>query len=399
MDRLIIENFGPIHRADITFGDLTVFVGPQATGKSIALQILRLLIDNRYIVGEFKRYGLLWSNKVPDFLDAYLGEGMRGLWTSQASKLTRDGEVISLSQLLKKSLLPAEGEGPEQPRLFYIPAQRVLTLRNGWPRPFTDYSPGDPFAVREFSERLRILMELEFSDSTFLFPGRLHLNWVTKDLVRRVFFPGFYLRIDKYFAQKRLILKSTRSGQKLPFMVWSTGQREFVPLLLGLYWLMPVERNSRRGQIGWVMIEELEMGLHPQAISVLLFLVLQLLDRGYRVCLSTHSQHVLDLVWALGLLREHGAKAKQVLDLFDSRASTRPLRPVGSLRAVANGALEKSAKVYYFAPDGYTHDITKLDPGSDNPLEASWGGLGEFSGRVADVVAEVVAASERRAPE
>ncbi len=37
--------------------------------------------------------------------------------------------------------------------LFYIPAQRVLTLRDGWPRPFTDYKPGDPFVVREFSEK------------------------------------------------------------------------------------------------------------------------------------------------------------------------------------------------------------------------------------------------------
>jgi hypothetical protein len=30
--RLKVENFGPIKQADVTFGDLTVFVGPQAAG-------------------------------------------------------------------------------------------------------------------------------------------------------------------------------------------------------------------------------------------------------------------------------------------------------------------------------------------------------------------------------
>jgi len=34
MKNLIIKNFTRIRRAEIAFGDLTVFVGPQATGKT-----------------------------------------------------------------------------------------------------------------------------------------------------------------------------------------------------------------------------------------------------------------------------------------------------------------------------------------------------------------------------
>jgi len=77
-------------------------------------------------------------------------------------------------------------------------------------------------------------------------------------------------------------------------MVWSAGQREFVPLLLGLYWFASPTKVKRRGGIRWVMIEEMEMGLHPKGIEVMLFIILDLLWRGYRVCLSTHSPHVLD---------------------------------------------------------------------------------------------------------
>lgn len=131
------------------------------------------------------------------------------------------------------------------------------------------------------------------------------------------------------------------------------------------------------------------MGLHPQAISILLLIVLELLTRGYKVCLSTHAQHVLDVVWALGLLRANQGTPDDVLDLFGA-PHTRQLRDV------AKGALRKSAKVYYFDRNGLTHDITSLDPGSPHPDESSWGGLTEFSGRVADVVADVIAASEKR---
>ena len=63
-------------------------------------------------------------------------------------------------------------------------------------------------------------------------------------------------------------------------MVWSAGQREVIPLLLGLYWLMPSTRISKRRDVEWAIIEELEMGLHPHAISAVLLMVLELLTRA-----------------------------------------------------------------------------------------------------------------------
>ena len=68
-------------------------------------------------------------------------------------------------------------------------------------------------------------------------------------------------------------------------MVWSAGQREFMPLLLAFYWLMPPPgfRGHR-----WVVIEEPEMGLHTQAISTVLLMIWDCCNVD-RVCLSTHS--------------------------------------------------------------------------------------------------------------
>jgi hypothetical protein len=375
---LKLENIGQITEANITFGELMVLVGPQATGKSIALQLLKLIVDTGQIFSELKRYGLDWSKNLPEFLDIYLGEGMRRLWRENQSVITWQNKKIDLARLVGRQ------RRFKDETVFYIPAQRVLTLRDGWPRPFTDYSPGDPYAVREFSEKLRRLLEQEFTPTERLFPQERRLKKELRELLVQAFFPGYDLRMARYRSQRRLVLQAGDAEEHLPFMVWSAGQREFMPLLLGFYWLMPPTKVLRRDKIKWVVIEELEMGLHPQAISVTMLMVLELLWRGYRVCLSTHSPHVLDVVWALQTLKKQLADPRRVLEIFGARI-TPPMQDV------AETALKKVLQVYYFDREGYAHDISRLDPGSDDTIESGWGGITEFSGRVADVVSQAVA--------
>jgi predicted ATPase len=64
--RLNVGNFGPIKSADVEFGDLTVLVGPQATGKSIFLQLLKLLVDAGVRVDS-------WQPHKPTLEEFYLG--------------------------------------------------------------------------------------------------------------------------------------------------------------------------------------------------------------------------------------------------------------------------------------------------------------------------------------
>lgn len=377
MKRLTLRNIGPIKEADLRFGDLTVLVGPQATGKSISLQWLKLLNDTGLIQHQMKTYGLDYGGSLPQFLDVYFGEGMRSIW-HEDSKVQIDGKALNAEWRIGRQQ-PAKDESA-----FFIPAQRVIALTNGWPRPFQGYSVGDPYTVRAFSERLRLLMEREFTGSGPLFPKPNRLKSDYRTLLQQSVFGGFALSVDLVQAQKRLVLKA--ADKPLPYMVWSAGQREFVPLLLGLYWLMPPAKVARREKIEWVVIEELEMGLHPRAISVVLLLVLELMSRGYKVCLSTHSPQVLELVWALAALGEHNGSADDLLDLFDVRHSS-------ALRKMARTAVGKTAKVYYFDPAGVAKDITDLDPTSAEAQEASWGGLLEFSTRANETVAKAVANS------
>ncbi len=374
---LKIRNLGQINEADLSFGDLTVLVGPQATGKSIAVQLLKLMVDAGKIQDEMGRHGIDWSGNLMDFIDAYFGEGMHSIWKPGESAVSWAGKDVDLEQLAKRK------RTNKDENLFFIPAQRVLALRDGWPRPFTDYSPGDPFAVREFSEKLRVLVEKEFSGES-LFPQPKRLKKEFRDMLERDVFSRFSLKVDKVHSQKRLVLGEGKGNDSLPYMVWSAGQREFVPLLLGLYWLMPPTKVSRRGKIEWVVLEELEMGLHPRAISVVLMMVFELVTRGYRVVLSTHSSQVLDAMWALKHLKENKAKPEALLDVFGAP------KTAGMVK-LAETMMKKSQRTHYFdRASGTTKDISDLDPSAEEEGDAGWGGLSEFSARANEAVAKAV---------
>ena len=179
-------------------------------------------------------------------------------------------------------------------------------------------------------------------------------------------------------------------------MTWTAGQREFTPLLLGLYNLLPRTNQRKRTEVDWVIIEEPEMGLHPRAINVFMLLVLDLLWRGYKVVLSTHSPDVVTAVWMLERMKANSAKASRVCEAFDAPTSA-------SLQAVAQEALLKTYRVHVlaFEEDGkkvISKDISELDPSSESEDEANWGGLTKFSSNYGDVLRKVVNESKRSSP-
>lgn len=382
MSCLRVTDFGLCESAKIDFGDLTILVGPQTHGISTFVQLLKLLVDVPHIKYEFKRAGIDWQDRFDLFLDVFFGEGMRGLWSKEASRVSFKGKPVDLPNLIS-STKAKKGES-----MFFIPAQRVLTLREGWPQAFSFYDPGVPFTVREFSEELRLLMT-DLGTEELLIPVPRRLNKGFREMLQKHIFPGFDLKIDTDRAQKRLILSSTANQQALPFMVWSAGQREFVPLLLGLYYLLTPAGSPRRKGVDWVVIEELEMGLHPRAIAVVMLMVFELTARGYKVCISTHSPQVLDAVWALKHLKENKASPKALLGVFDAPVTA-------SMVELAQKVMRKRVKVHYFDREkGTTRDISDLDPSSEEEAEVGWGGLTEFNGRANEAVARAVANADR----
>ena len=378
MKRLTLTSLGQIREADIVFGDLTVFVGEQASGKSILLQLVKLISDAGDITQTLKKHGFDWQKKVENFLSLYFGEGMETIWNKDETKVTVD----KVDFTPRKALLKRK----KDESLFLIPAHRVVTLKDGWPRAFTDYGTSDPYVVKEFSEQLRLLMEAGFgSGESPIFPHVGRMNKTIRDAIGKSIFGEAELRLDRSGLRKRIVLDV--AGAQLPFMVWSTGQREFAPLLLGLYRLMPSGRAQKKNNINWVVIEEPEMGLHPKAISALLLIFLELLRRGYKVIVSTHSSQILELIWAIQLIaksKNAPARLRQLLDLKPNSFSYDLTETV---------IHKKTFKTYYFSREDSVvnvKDISTLDAEDMDEAVSNWGGLTLFSTKAADIVTEAV---------
>ena len=376
MKNLKLTSLGQISEADITFGDLTVFVGEQASGKSILLQLVKLILDADDITKTLKKHGFDWHEKIEHFLSLYFGEGMQGIWYPAATKITVDNEAFELDKILtKKGRKKAES-------LCMIPAQRVMTLKDGWPRAFTDYAIGDPYIIKQFSEQLRLLVEMKLgANEDTIFPQVGRLDKVVRDAIGESIFGGAKVKLDRFGLRKRIVLDIADS--QLPFMVWSTGQREFVPLLMGLYRLMPSGGAAKKNNLNWVIIEEPEMGLYPKGITALLTILLDLLKRGYKVIVSTHSSQILNFVWATQLLVKWNAGPASLLKLLDVNAT--PF----SKELAKTGLQKKKFKTYYFSGDDKVKDISTLDPEDPDDAVADFGGLTAFSTKVSEVLGAV----------
>jgi hypothetical protein len=374
MPVLEVRDFAQIKHAKIEFGDLTILVGPQATGKSLVLQWFKAAIDIAEIYAALKEAGHD-VRTAAGLIDLIFGEGMSAAW-SDKSTILFDGTQVSPSSWTRG--LKKKNQG----RVFYIPAHRALLLAEGWPAPFIKLNADTPVVARLFSQNL--YQRFSGRQEAALFPVSRILKEQYRLQIDEAIFHGGRVELEKEGLRYRLRL--AYDNAHLPFMTWTAGQREFTPLLLGLYHVLPPRKAKKRDDIDWIIIEEPEMGLHPQAIAVFMLLVLDLLWRSYRVVISTHSPLILDAVWAIRQLRSHQASWQLLSEAF------RIGKP-REVQDVMKHALTCDYRVFFMHhQDGSvsSQDISGLDPGSPNSAEAEWGGLAGFSSLFADAVRKAV---------
>jgi energy-coupling factor transporter ATP-binding protein EcfA2 len=372
---LTIRNFAHLHEVKLEFGDLTVLVGPQGAGKSLALQWLKAAMDGKQIVDALKDAGHP-AGRPDALIDLIFGTGMAPAW--------REGETdirIDRKRVTPKTI-GRIGNGTE--RLFFVPAHRSMLISDGWASPFQKLTSDTPAVARIFSQNL--FDRFSGKDAGTLFPVAKRLKREIREKIDQAVFHGGTVGIEEDHQHARR-LRLVHGKMHLPFMTWTAGQREFTPLLLGLYHLLPSVQLRKREGTDWVVIEEPEMGLHPQAVTAVMLLVLDLMWRGYKVVLSTHSPHVLTMLWMMRQLKDHQARWQLVCEAFDVETSP-------PMHKVAAEALRKEyrAHLLQFGDNGKvsSKDISALDPSSADEHVAGWGGLTEYSSRFGDAVRKAV---------
>lgn len=376
MKELTVSNFGPISKVDVAFGDLTFLVGPQASGKSLFLELLKLLEDKDAIIATLRRYNYIINrNNASNLLDAFFGNGMARIWNSDTRIMFDGKDVSSVDLLMKRNASDAEE------KMFYIPAQRVFSISDGRPKAFSEFDPSVPYVLRQFSEILRIFMSIGLVGNTTLYPIRSRLKTLQKNSFDKSIFHGGRVVMENENGQRKMRMHV--DDMDMPFMTWSAGQKEFMPLLMGFYCVSgPPMQLLNKDQYEYIVIEEPEMGLHPKAIMAVLLEILQLVQMGKKVVVSTHSTVPLEFVWAFNILKKNNKKSREtdLLRLFDENAKS---------AGMLSGIFERTIKTYAFERNNdkvTSIDISSLDALDDNSAVSEWGGLSSFATRASDLV-------------
>lgn len=377
MKNLGIKDFGPIKDLDIELGNLTILLGPQASGKTLFLQMLKLLMDKGHIVKTLNTYNYVTKKQPNKILDYYFGDNLSSMWKN-TTKI-----IVDNIRYTKKELLKSDNQSIE--KVFYIPAQRILSISDGRPKNFMEYDISSPYILRNFSETLRLFFQNNMENKQIMFPLDNRLKDGMKKAFNDSIFHGGEVVIDEQSGQKKMRMKVGNSS--LPFMTWSAGQKEFMPLLMAIYCLTgPAIKTINREQYEYVIIEEPEMGLHPKAIQSVIIQILEFINLGYKVIVSTHSAVLLEFAWAYNNIKQLPIEIRQqaLCELFDMPTDS-------NVSKIFKGIINKEFKTYFFSHTKAgvkTSDISSLDVASDKLEESEWGGLSQFASRASDIVSK-----------
>lgn len=379
MERLTIDHLGPIGHVDVHFGDLTILVGAQASGKSIFLETFKLMKDRHAIISTLERYGLLFKKDEETLLNRYYGQGMAEMW-SEETAVSLNQDRYGRGDLLE----PAAGK--KQESMFYVPAQRILCMPEGRPKNFMEFDASTPYVFRSLGETLRMLVNYGLGNTRRIYPidNRLK-SFVKKSLDSSIFYNS---SIETEEDHGRYELKLNTGGISVPYQSWSAGQKEFMPLLLSIYCLSgPPQTIVNKDRYEYVVVEEPEMGLHPKAITSVILQLLELIANGYKVIVSTHSQVFMEFAWAFYSLADSEKRREALCEMFEVRESA-------NLKKMLYDVANKEVRTYFFRHDAgqkvISTDISGLDVLDEDESIAEWGGISRFASRVTDVVSKYI---------
>lgn len=345
-EKLQIYRFGPIDRADIDLRDLTIFVGPQAAGKSLAAQILCFL----------RRFGTLLNpaDKAADSAASalewwfgkeypvYIAADTEVCWNPDepnpetARRIRWNEGRLHLSQALVDSARNSPAGLPEKTEV-YIPAGRTL------------YSFLPPYSLVS-----RVLASDEWPGYLLTFyeilgkaVHRLHRKQETERNHPASGNPFLEKRISDIFKGKVRYGPETVSldigkGTLHPQNI-AAGQMEVWP-----FWaIVEAGIRSKQFEASSVCFEEPEAHLHPLAQHTVLEIVAYLVNRHTKFLITTHSPYIL-------YAANNFLMAQKVLD-----AQKRLPSSISEETALS----QNQVAAYRFCADGTVHDIMDREAG------------------------------------
>jgi hypothetical protein len=406
-ERLHIKNFGPIREADIEVRDITVFIGQQATGKSLTAQLLyfmrgmeELVVSDAWGGGRIPGSGFITHQEMPGKLTGllanWLGNGStwhkRTLidWSLIDGDTQREDRVetvnidtqggITLNSVTLNSTTlrrveqlfgPTPSQCPINEKQIYIPAGRII------------YSFLEPQLTQHLLSEKK--QELHWPGYINVFCAKLKTALRSLESAKRLGDEA-----DKFCSQ---VLGGTPliSGEKLFFSTWDKFMKEdgydskiyaFDQLKLASgqmeqwpFWVLAATALQEKDTVFRLFFEEPEAHLHPTAQIALIEAIARLARKNLRFVITTHSPYV---VYALN----NFLMAQQILDAGGKLPAS---------AAVDTALRHTQVSAYRFTPDGTAESLLRTETGliDTKDLDDPAGRLNATFGDMLDVMYEL----------
>ncbi len=350
VEHLEIRNFGPIREANLEIRDLTIFVGPQATGKSLAAQVLyflRALPEFRDVIppdiqkpSEFASRALeYWLGNKPEM---YVNNGATLKWTATSSnnssivrQLTWQNGEITVSDNI------TSGNIREQ---VYIPAGRSVY---SFLPPFYRTVALQPWPghVRTFYEALGRAIEQQNQEAVI--PDKFIQVRIEKILKGEIQYSQTIIMLK---VKDKLFYPATMAAGQME--IWPF----FAILLAGLTKpglpfpiTFPINFSKE------VYFEEPEAHLHPNAQKTILEIIAYKLNQKTNFLLTTHSPYILYAVNNFLMAQKVVDAGKPLPDGIPPEVALRP----------------EQVAAYRFDQEGFAHNImdSEVDLIDENELD------------------------------
>lgn len=312
---------GPIRAVDevieLELLPVTVFIGPQGTGKSLLSQLLYFFRDAEYLLARYS------EQQGPDAAVRHIVEGIRAgetknrslasfLTTSRAEihyrceylsdstlerriSINRESKKISalqpflkeVQQWLEHWVSDLSAAGRLSPRALFVPAERAFYSR------FINSNPGMlghkslPLTMREFAGVLSEAADVsDFQLGTLFEPDEAHdIEHLVRHALggRATSTPvGLYGRRWQWWPEN--------TDEPIELEMASSGQMEAWPLVFTAQAMFSKQQDNLPL---FLHIEEPETHLHPAAQVAITKLLAYLANRNIRLIITTHSLTIL----------------------------------------------------------------------------------------------------------
>lgn len=280
--KLHIQNFKCFIDIEILLKNLTVFIGPNSTGKSSILQSIVLYLQGANRADDCDKASIsLYHDMgydmgvVESLLNATsskkqinIGVGRDNLRIDIDAQLTKLSDVL-IANIKKKeitySYLCAERIGPRNVIEYH------KSSNCGVHGEYTAY------VIASSSESVVAPERWFDSEKPGFFSVQLD-NWLN------FIFPGTKIKVDQHFNKVAQISMQQGGTWRLP-----------THLGFGMSYALPIITDGLTlSQDAWFVVENPEAHLQPKAQTQIGYFLAQMADAGIRVVMETHSEHVLE---------------------------------------------------------------------------------------------------------